>query len=89
MATLAQKHKSTVEECIVSLISRAENSRGLKKDDLEARIVKGLEKGKPEIAVGVGLEMIVLKLKRFFPNLVFKIMNGQYNKIAASNQIES
>jgi len=44
MATLAQKHKSTVEQCIVSLISRAENPRGLKKEDLEPRIVKAVEK---------------------------------------------
>lgn len=44
MATLAQKHKTTVEECIVSLISRAENPRGLKKEDLQPRIVKAVEK---------------------------------------------
>ena len=44
MATLAQKHKSTVEECIVSLISRAENPRGLKKGDIRPRIVSAVEK---------------------------------------------
>lgn len=44
MATLAQKHKSTVEECIVRLIARAENARGLKKEELEPRIVAAVEK---------------------------------------------
>ncbi|MGB0494886.1 MAG: SDR family oxidoreductase [Kangiellaceae bacterium] len=50
-------------------------------------IIKGLAKNKPEIPVGVGLEMKILWLKRLVPNLVFKIMNGQYKKMAESNQI--
>ncbi|NNF00385.1 MAG: sigma-70 family RNA polymerase sigma factor [Pyrinomonadaceae bacterium] len=44
MATLAAKHKTTVEECIVRLLSRAENSRGLKTVDVESRIVLAVEK---------------------------------------------
>jgi len=41
-------------------------------------IMDGFEKGTPEIAVGEGMEMKALWLKRFFPKLVFK-------KIAAMN----
>ncbi len=44
MATLAAKHKTTVEECIVRLLSRAENSRGLKSDDIKPRVVASVEK---------------------------------------------
>ena len=36
-------------------------------------IMKGFRKGKPEIAVGQGMEMKALWIKRFFPRLVFKI----------------
>jgi NADP-dependent 3-hydroxy acid dehydrogenase YdfG len=35
-------------------------------------IMKGFSKGTPEIAVGEGLEMKALWLKRFFPGLVFR-----------------
>ncbi len=44
MTSLAPKYKSTVEECIAGLVSRAENSRGLKLFDLEMRITKAVEK---------------------------------------------
>ncbi len=59
MAMLAAKHKTTVEECISRLLSRAEDSRGLKTEDLQARIVSAVEKyilrdderaGHPEIS---------------------------------------
>jgi len=36
-------------------------------------IMKGFRKGKPEIAVGKGMEMHALWLKRFFPRLLMKI----------------
>jgi NADP-dependent 3-hydroxy acid dehydrogenase YdfG len=36
-------------------------------------IMKGFRKGKPEIAVGKGMEMHALWLKRFFPGLLMKI----------------
>jgi len=44
MAKLAQKHNLTVEESVVRLLSRAENSRGLKTEDLMPRIAKSIEK---------------------------------------------
>ncbi len=44
MATLAAKHKTTVEECASRLLSRAEDSRGLKSPDIEPRIVSAVEK---------------------------------------------
>lgn len=44
MTRLAPKYKSTVEECIARLITRAEDSRGLKSVDLETRISKAIEK---------------------------------------------
>lgn len=37
-------------------------------------IMKGLRKRKPEIAVGRGMEMQILWIKRFFPSLAFKII---------------
>lgn len=37
-------------------------------------IMKGLRKRKPEIAVGRGMEMQILWIKRFFPLLAFKII---------------
>ncbi len=61
---------------------------GMSVNECAKIILRGLRKGKPEIAVGEGLEMKILLLKRFFPNFVFKIMAGQYKKIAASNQLE-
>jgi short-subunit dehydrogenase len=36
--------------------------------------MKGLKKRKPEIAVGKGLEMHILWIKRFFPSLAFKLI---------------
>lgn len=44
MTSLAAKHRTTVEECIARLLSRAEDSRGLKFEDLELRIVSAVEK---------------------------------------------
>ncbi|MEZ5347483.1 MAG: sigma-70 family RNA polymerase sigma factor [Pyrinomonadaceae bacterium] len=44
MATLAAKHNSTIEECIPRLLSRAEDSRGLKSADLIERITSAVEK---------------------------------------------
>lgn len=42
--TAAEKHKNTIDEAIVRLLSRAENPRGLKSENLFGRVVKGLEK---------------------------------------------
>lgn len=44
MSAIAEKHKSTVEEAIEHLISRAENSRGLHGSDIAARIETTLDK---------------------------------------------
>lgn len=44
MSPIAGKHKKTVGEAIEHLISRAENSRGLKRADLATRIEATLEK---------------------------------------------
>jgi len=40
----AEKHRNTINEAIARLISRAENSRGLKTNDLQARVNQALEK---------------------------------------------
>ncbi len=42
--TAAEKYKNTIDEAIVRLLSRAENPRGLKSENLFGRVVKGLEK---------------------------------------------
>ena len=44
MSPIAEKHKSTVEEAIEHLISRAENSRGLKGSDIATRVEATLGK---------------------------------------------
>ncbi len=40
-------------------------------------ILKKMQDGKPEIAVGEGKEMWALWLKRFFPSLVFKLVQSR------------
>lgn len=42
--TSAEKHQNTIGEAAARLIARAENSRGLKTPELQARIVSALEK---------------------------------------------
>ena len=44
MSSAAEKHQNTIDEAIVRLISRAENSRGLKAADLEERVTKSIGK---------------------------------------------
>jgi short-subunit dehydrogenase len=46
---------------------------GMDVDRAAAVIMKGFRKGKPEIAVGEGIEMKALWLNRFFPGLVMKL----------------
>ncbi|WP_374765179.1 SDR family oxidoreductase [Yunchengibacter salinarum] len=46
---------------------------GMDVDDCARAIVRGMEKGRPEIPVGKGKEMHALWLKRFFPRLVFRM----------------
>ena len=47
---------------------------GMDVDKCALVIIKGLNKGKKEIAVGEGLPMLALWMKRLFPNLVFNMM---------------
>src|SRR3954468_21249472 len=44
MASLAEKHSSTIDESVASLISRASNSRGLDATAVRPRVVRALEK---------------------------------------------
>ena len=59
------------------------NAFGADDEDIESgmnvnkcahKIVQGLERGEPEIAVGEGLPMVALLLKRFFPKTLFRIV---------------
>lgn len=47
---------------------------GMDVDECAQVIIKHMNKGTKEIAVGKGLSMMALTLKRFFPNLVFKMV---------------
>lgn len=47
---------------------------GMDVDKCASMIIRGFEKGKQEIAVGEGKEMMVLWVKRFFPRLAFKLV---------------
>ncbi|MBL4836678.1 MAG: SDR family oxidoreductase [Kordiimonadaceae bacterium] len=49
-------------------------SGGMEVEDCARHIMKGFRAGKKEIAVGKGKEMLVLRIKRFLPNSLFKIM---------------
>jgi RNA polymerase sigma-70 factor (ECF subfamily) len=44
MASLAEKHSSTIDESVAALISRASNARGLESDRVRERVVRALEK---------------------------------------------
>jgi len=57
-------------------------ANGMAADECAKVIIKGLNKAKKEIAVGKGVEMHALWLKRFFPNTLFKVMEKQYQKRA-------
>lgn len=52
---------------------------GMDVDMAAEKIIKGWKKHKPEIAVGKGIEMHALWLKRFFPKLMFKIAAKKAN----------
>ena len=61
---------------------------GMDVEDCAKTILKGLSKGNPEIAVGEGKEMFILRLKRFFPNTTFKFMAKQLDAMTKTNQID-
>ncbi|MBK5910719.1 short chain dehydrogenase [Rhodothalassium salexigens] len=50
------------------------NARGMDVDACAQRIAQGLRRRRREIAVGKGLEMHALWLKRWFPGLVFRLV---------------
>ena len=60
---------------------------GMSAADCAKVIMRGFAKGKPEIPVGVGLEMHALWIKRLFPRLLFKMVAGQYEKQAERDGI--
>jgi len=57
-------------------------SGGMSAQDCAKVVIAGLSKHKAEIAVGTGLEMHALWIKRFFPSLLNKLMLKQYHKRA-------
>lgn len=65
----------------------SEIRRGMNVNDCASVIVKGFKKGKPEIAVGKGIEMNALWIKRYFPKTLFKMAAKQYAKMAKNNNL--
>lgn len=55
-------------------------ANGMSAEECAKVIVKGLERGKPEIAVGKGIEMSALWVKRLSPSLLFKIAARRYTE---------
>ena len=61
--------------------------QGMPVDQCAKVIVAGLNKGKKEIAVGKGIEMQSLWLKRFFPSILAKLLEREYHKRAAKDNL--
>lgn len=61
---------------------------GMEVNDCARVIMRGFKQGKQEIAVGKGIEMQMLKMKRYLPNLFLKIMNKQYEKALKSIDVD-
>lgn len=65
-------------------------AQGMSAQECARVIVAGLSQQKAEISVGKGSEMHALWIKRFFPNLLNKLMLKQYHKRAqAIGKVES
>jgi len=62
--------------------------QGMSARDCAQTIVRGILKGKPEIAVGKGGEMHALWIKRWFPSLLFKLVGKQTAKFAQRDKFE-
>lgn len=60
---------------------------GMDVNDCAKVIIDGFKKGKPEIAVGQGVEMNALWIKRFFPKTLLKVAQKQYAKMAKNNDL--
>ena len=67
-------------EGLITGKTEQEIESGMNVNDCAKVIVKGLKKGKIEIAVGKGIEMHALWIKRFFPSLMAKILERKYHK---------
>lgn len=61
---------------------------GMGVDECVEVILKGLSQQQPEIAVGKGIEMHALWLKRYLPKTLFKMMQKEYMKRAATSEFE-
>ncbi len=74
-----QRTEQTIEESIARLVSRAENSRGLKAADLRARVLKAIEKyiwREDENASGVDVKAFVDELRADDLCLIVACENG-------------
>ena len=63
-------------------------AKGISAEECAQVIIKGLAKGKSEIAVGRGMEMHTLWIKRLFPRLLERLMADQYQKRTASDDFK-
>ncbi len=72
-----------------SKYGRMEDSiaKGMPVNQCAKVIVAGLNKGKKEIAVGRGIEMQSLWLKRFFPSILIKLLEREYHQRAAKDNL--
>jgi len=61
---------------------------GMEVEECAEIILKSLSQQKPEIPVGKGMEMHTLWLKRYFPNMLFKLMQKEYLKRSAKGEFE-
>jgi len=61
---------------------------GMSAQECAEVVVRGMQKGKSEIAVGKGVEMSALWLKRLLPGTLLKVMAAQYKKIGAKEGYE-
>ena len=66
----------------------AEIKSGMSAEECASVIVRGMRKNKPEIAVGRGLEMHALWLKRLSPRLVFKLAAKQFHKTLQDSNLK-
>ena len=63
-------------------------TKGMEVGSCAKVIMRGFKKGSPEVVVGKGFEMHLLWIKRLFPNLAFKLIAGQFKRMAKSNQLD-
>lgn len=61
---------------------------GMDADECAQVILEGLTNHKPEIAVGKGMEMHALWIKRYFPKSIFKLLQKEYVKRSARSDFK-